>query len=83
MKRLASLASDDRHAAHHWTGAFSAPRMRTPLGPSRTSWSLHRLPSTSDALVVTLRHVRVGLLRTARSAVRVTAPCGAMKRSLT
>jgi hypothetical protein len=36
--------------------------MRTPLGPSRASWSLHRLPSTSDALVVTLRHARVGLL---------------------
>jgi hypothetical protein len=61
MKRLASPASTDRHAAHHWTGAFSAPRMRTPLGPSRTSWSLHRIPSISDALVVTCRHARVGL----------------------
>jgi hypothetical protein len=38
------------------------PRMRTPLGPSRTSWSLHRIPSSSDALVVTRRHARVGLL---------------------
>jgi len=25
------------------TAAFSASRMRTPLGPSRTSWSLHRM----------------------------------------
>jgi hypothetical protein len=30
------------------TGAFSAPRMRTPRGPSRTLWSLHRIESTSD-----------------------------------
>jgi len=30
------------------TDAFSASRMRTPLGPSRTSWSLHRVVSTSD-----------------------------------
>jgi hypothetical protein len=50
------------------TGAFSAPRMRTPLGPSRTSWSLHRKPTASDALMVTRRHARVGLL-TARCAV--------------
>ena len=35
--------------------------MRTPLGPSRTSWSLHRIPSISDALVVTCRHARSGL----------------------
>jgi hypothetical protein len=40
------------------TDAFSAPRMRTPLGPSRTSWSLHRTVSTSDALTVTCRHAR-------------------------
>jgi len=45
--------------------------MRTLLGPSRTSSSLHRMPSTSDALVVTRRHGRVGLL-TARSAARDT-----------
>jgi hypothetical protein len=38
--------------------AFSAPRMRTPLEPSRISWSLHRTVSTSDALVVTRRHAR-------------------------
>jgi len=44
------------------TGTFSVPRMRTPLGPSRTSWSLHRIPSSSDALVVARRHARVGLL---------------------
>jgi len=35
--------------------------MRTPLGPSRSSWSLHRMPSISDALVVTCRHARIGL----------------------
>lgn len=31
------------------TGDFSSPRMRTPRGPSRTLWSLHRTGSTSDA----------------------------------
>jgi hypothetical protein len=41
--------------------------MRTPLGPSRTSWSLDQTVSTSDILVVTRRHARVGL-RTARCA---------------
>jgi hypothetical protein len=41
------------------TGAFSAPRMRTPRGPSRTLWSLHRVVSTSDVPVVTRRHTRV------------------------
>jgi len=51
-------ASGDRVPAHHWTDAFSAPRMRTPLGPSRTSWSLHRTVSTSDALTVARRHAR-------------------------
>jgi hypothetical protein len=30
------------------TDAFSASRMRTPRGPSRTLWSLHRIVSTSD-----------------------------------
>jgi len=35
-----------------------ASRMRTPLGPSRTSWSLHRTVPTSDALIVTCRHAR-------------------------
>jgi len=33
------------------TDAFSAPRMRTPRGPSRSLWSLHRIVSTSDVLV--------------------------------
>jgi hypothetical protein len=42
------------------TGAFSAPRMRTPRGPSRTLWSLHRTMSTSDAPSVTRRHARIG-----------------------
>ena len=69
MKQLASSASTERHPAHRWTGAFSAPRMRTRLGPSRTSSSLHRIPSISDALVVTRRHARVGL-QTARCADR-------------
>jgi hypothetical protein len=32
--------------------------MRTPLGPSRTSGSLHRTASTSDILIVTRRHAR-------------------------
>jgi hypothetical protein len=40
------------------TVTFSVPRMRTPLGPSRTSWSLHRTASTSDILMVTRRHTR-------------------------
>jgi len=39
-------ASGDRVPAHLSTDAFSAPRMRTPLGPSRTSGSLHRTVST-------------------------------------
>ena len=42
MKRLAPPASARRRAVHHSASAFSAPRMRTPLGPSRTSWSLYR-----------------------------------------
>jgi len=40
------------------TDTFSVPRMRTSLGPSRTSGSLHRTASTSDILVVTPRHAR-------------------------
>jgi len=50
------------------TDAFSAPRMRTPRGPSRTLWSLHRTVSTSDIPIVTRRHTRVGIL-SARCAV--------------
>jgi hypothetical protein len=38
--------------------AFSASRMRTTLGPSRSSCCLHRIVSTSDILVVTRRHAR-------------------------
>jgi hypothetical protein len=38
--------------------AFSASRMRTPLDPSRISWSLHRTVSISDALMVTPEHAR-------------------------
>jgi hypothetical protein len=44
------------------TDAFSAPRMRTPRGPSRTLWSLHRIVSTSDVPIVTRRHTRVEIL---------------------
>jgi hypothetical protein len=44
------------------TDAFSAPRMRTPRGPSRTLWSLHRITSTSDVPIVTRRHTRVEIL---------------------
>jgi len=33
--------------------------MRTPRGPSRTLWSLHRVVSTSDVPFVTRRHTRV------------------------
>jgi len=36
--------------------------MRTPRGPSRTLWSLHRTVSTSDVPFVTRRHTRVGIL---------------------
>jgi hypothetical protein len=54
------------------TDAFSAPRMRTPRGPSRTLWSLHRIVSTSDVLTVTGRHTRVGIL-SARCAVLSSA----------
>jgi len=53
--------------------AFSAPRMRTTLGPSRSSCCLHRIASTSDVLVVTLRHARAGLLPS--DALPVRDPC--------
>jgi hypothetical protein len=36
--------------------------MRTPLGPSRTSKSLHRTVPTSDVPTVARRHARVGFL---------------------
>jgi hypothetical protein len=64
-----SSASAERDAAHRWTGAFSAPRMRTPRGPSRTLKSLRRIVSTSDAPIVTRRHTRVEI-RFARCADR-------------
>jgi hypothetical protein len=35
--------------------------MRTPRGPSRSLWSLHRAVSTSDVLFVALRHARAGI----------------------
>jgi len=43
------------------TGAFFAPRMRTPRGLSRSLWSLHRITSTSDVPIVARRHTRVGI----------------------
>jgi hypothetical protein len=45
-------ASTDHDSAHHWSDAFSASRMRTLLGPSRASKSLHRTVSISDTLTV-------------------------------
>jgi len=42
-----SSASAAHEPAHRWTDAFSASRMRTPRGPSRTLKSLHRTVSTS------------------------------------
>jgi len=47
---LFAAASFDRITVRRTseTDAFSAPRMRTPRGPSRTLWSLHRTVSTSD-----------------------------------
>jgi len=64
------------------TGAFSAPRMRTPRGPSRTLWSLHRTVSTSDIPIVTRRHTRVEILF-ARCAVRSSTckPCSLQRPS--
>jgi len=64
------------------TNAFSAPRMRTPRGPSRTLWSLHRIVSTSDVLVVTGRHTRVEFLF-ARCAVLSLACCSHFYMQLT
>jgi len=46
--------------------AFSAPRMRTPLEPSRISWSLHRTVSISDASLVTREHARPASCRPMR-----------------
>ena len=57
------------------TDTFSVPRMRTPLGPSRTSGSLHRTASTSDILVVTRRHTRPASVPTdALSVARSCSP---------
>jgi hypothetical protein len=64
-------ASTDHDSAHHWSDAFSASRMRTLLGPSRASKSLHRTVSISDTLMSARRHARVGL-RTARCAIQNT-----------
>jgi hypothetical protein len=57
------------------TDAFSASRMRTPLGPSRSSWSLDRLPTASDALV-SLAGTPESVSETARCALRCVGPCG-------
>jgi hypothetical protein len=56
-----SSASAERDPAHRWTGAFSAPRMRTLRGHCGALKSLHRVVSTSDVPVVTRRHTRVGI----------------------
>jgi len=66
-----SSASTDHCAAHLWTDVFATSRMRTLLGPSRASKSLHRTVSISDTLMSARRHARVGL-RTARCATRDT-----------
>jgi len=58
---FAPPASTEHAPTHLSTGAFSAPRMRTARGPSRTWCCLHRTMSISDTLVVALRHARVGL----------------------
>jgi hypothetical protein len=58
MELFAAISFGRSGSGAPLTGAFSAPRMRTPLGPSRTSWSLHRTVPPSDALVVTRRHAR-------------------------
>jgi len=61
---LFAATSFDRIATRRTSesDAFSAPRMRTPRGPSRTLWSLHRIVSISDVSVVTCRHTRVEIL---------------------
>jgi len=61
---LFAATSFDRIATRRTSeaGTFSAPRMRTPRGPSRTLWSLHRIVSISDVSVVTCRHTRVEIL---------------------
>jgi len=64
------------------TDAFAAPRMRTPRGPSRTLWSLHRTVSTSDIPIVTRRHTRVEILF-ARCAVLSLACCSHFYMQLT
>jgi len=58
MELFAAISFGRSRSGAPLTDAFSAPRMRTPLGPSRTSWSLHRTVPTSDALIVTCRHAR-------------------------
>jgi hypothetical protein len=48
--------------------------MWTPLGPSRSSLSLDRTTSTSDALAVACRHARVGLLAARCADVTLMTP---------
>jgi len=64
------------------TGAFSAPRMLTPRGPSRTLWSLHRTVSTSDAPVVTRRHARIGFRIRPMRCPSKTRPFGLVKEGV-
>jgi len=49
--------------------------MRTPLGRSPTSWSLHRTASTSDILMVTRRHARPASVPTDALSVTPAFPC--------
>jgi len=58
------------------TDTFSVPRMRTPLGPSRTSGSFHRTASTSDIFVVTPRHARPTSVPTDALSVTSSHPFG-------
>jgi len=64
-----SPASGNRVSAHHSTDAFSASRMQTPLGPSRTSKSVYRTASTSDI---------PWLLTDTPESVSVTARCASL-----
>jgi hypothetical protein len=66
------------------TDAFSTPRMLTRRDPFRILSSLHRTVPTSDVLVVTPRHARVGFrVRPMRFAAGGD-PCGCVSlRALT
>ena len=79
--RLALSASGDHAPAHHLPDDFSASRMRTTLGPSRSSCCLHRIASTSDILTVTRRHARS--ISSSTDALTVTRSSRMVPRVLT